>query len=77
MNDCQVCGQDFESNEELGEHVKIHPEYDQRNVLCAKCGKRYALKEIIFWTTTKFFIKRDLQNFITLPSCLMVCSYRA
>ena len=43
MNDCQVCGQDFESNEELLEHVKIHPEYDQRNVLCAKCGKRYAL----------------------------------
>ena len=42
MNDCQVCGQDFESNEELQAHVKVHPEHDKQNFLCAKCGKRYA-----------------------------------
>ena len=41
MNDCQVCGQDFESNEDLQTHIKEHPEYDQQNFLCAKCGKRY------------------------------------
>ena len=43
MNDCQVCGQDFDTEEGFEKHVKMHPEYDRKNVLCAKCGKRYEL----------------------------------
>ena len=60
MNDCQVCGQDFQSSEELMEHVKIHPEYQPRNVLCAKCGKRFAFHEIIVQPSAKFSIKQEI-----------------